>query len=320
MVVNLGAEEAVAKAIRLANNRKNLEQRLGDVSLDLTIYRKAPDKFIRINPRNQIAIKELEDKLRENYNLDVEFEETKIKGIYQSSNANIGGYIYGVINRFFNDNYFIQDLASVICVEELDLEQGNSFLETCAATGFKSILAYDLMKGKVKIRALDVDPIKYQRMLAFFKQFNVGAETDLIDATQFNSNYKFDSILVDAPCSSEGMNVVYDSDLKKDVGGFGKVVEYSNEDIERFSVLQLRLLQKGYGCLKENGTLIYATCSLNKIENEGVVIRFLEENKDASVVNVDMDKYGIKHTSSNLGIRIIPDKTKGFYFTKIKKT
>src|SRR6056297_648668 len=207
-------------------NKKDLIKRLSVVGLDLSIYEKVPKKYIRINPRNPINTKRLENELYSHYGIKVKFKETTIKGIYESSNKDIGGWIKGKQNKFFNRNYFIQDLASVVCVEELDLEPNKTFLETCAARGFKTILANDMMNGKLKITALDINPEKYEIMLSFFEKFGIKAKTKLVDSTKFKGE-KYDFVLVDAPCSSEGMNVVYDSKLKKDVSGLNEVLKYS---------------------------------------------------------------------------------------------
>lgn len=299
-------------------NRKNLKNRLEDVGLDLYIYKTRPKKFIRINPRCPIKINELKKKLHKNYTIKVKFKEINIKGIYESTNTNIGGWINGKRNKFFNKNYFIQDLASIICVKELDLHQGQSLLDLCAARGFKSILAHDLTKGKIKITALDIDNEKYKIMLKFFKKFRINAETHLIDSTKFKSQ-KYDRVLVDVPCSSEGMTFVYNEKLKRDVSGLDNVLQYSQQDVKKFSKLQERLLQNGFNHLKKGGILIYATCTLNKIENENVIDKFLRKNNDALVFNPNMRKYGIGCKVSRLGVRILPEKTKGFYFTKIIK-
>ena len=150
------------------------------------------------------------------------------------------------------------------------------------------------------------------------KKFGINAETYLIDSTQYKGK-KYERVLVDAPCSCEGMTVSYDTELQKDVSGFDAVVQYSQKDIKKLTELQSKLLQKGFEHLKEDGILIYATCTLNKEENEEVVREFLQRNNNAIIVDSDMKKYGIKYKSSGFGVRILPDKTKGFYFAKIKK-
>ena len=238
---------------QLEQNKRELKKRLKEVNLDLSIYEKAPRKYIRINPRNPIRVLTLEKELLKNYSLKTHFKKTAIKGIYESSNNNIGGWIKDKKNIFFNENYFIQDFASVICVNEFGLKSNKTFLETCAARGFKTILASDMLKGKLKITALDINLEKYKIMIGFFKKFGIKAKTKLIDFTKFKGK-KDDFVLVDAPCSSEGMNVTYDSNLKKDVGGLDEVLKYSQKDIYDFAELQSKLLQNGFNHLKKNGT------------------------------------------------------------------
>ena len=311
--------DAVEKATQLGRNRRHLEARSKSVGVDLEVFRSKPKKFIRINPREPIDILELRRRLNEDYGIQTEFYETGIQGVYESSNSDIGGLINGKRNTLFNRRYFIQDLASVICVNELYLKEGQSFLETCAARGFKSILAHDLMKGRIDITALDIDPEKYEIMLRFFRQFGINSETYLTDATQYKGK-EFDRVLVDAPCSCEGMVVVYNAELQRDVSGFDTIVQYSKDDVKKLAKLQGKLLQNGFDHLKQSGTLIYATCTLNREENENVVRDFLRRNKEASITAPNMDKYSVECDVSRWGVRIFPGKTKGFYFSKIKKS
>mgnify|MGYP001594641114 FL=1 len=76
-------------------NKIALKNRLKNVGLDLSIYKKFPKKYIRINSRNPIKIIELEEGFLKKYGIKVKLEETTIKGIYESSNSNIGGWING---------------------------------------------------------------------------------------------------------------------------------------------------------------------------------------------------------------------------------
>jgi len=313
------AGEAVRQAVDLAQRRRDLVHRLKGVDLDLEIYRERPFKFIRIDPRNPIDVRELVEKLETEFGLHTTFTETGVPGIYQSSNRDIGGYINGQENPYFNSRYFIQDLASVVPVVELGLQQGHSFLETCAARGFKTILAYDLMDGQLKITALDIDEAKYETMLQFFQKFGIQADTKLMDATEFEGPL-YDRVFVDAPCSSEGMTVSYSPDLGGDVSGFDYALKFSGQNVAELATLQLKLLQTGYDHTKPGGICIYATCTLNDTENESVVQAFLERNPTAQIVNPDMAQYNPMVTqTSEFGVRTIPGPTKGFYFAKVQK-
>lgn len=309
-------KEAVEKAVQLGRNRLNLRQRLQEVGLDLDIYKKVPDKFIRINPRNPIDVRELEQRLKDNYNLEATFEETGVPNVYRSSNSDIGGLIAGQSNELFMKHYFIQDFASVLAVYVLGLQEGDSYLDLCAAPGFKTILAHDFANGDLDITALDVDEKRFERLQRFLGKDGIEAKLHLADSTTFQGG-KYDKVLVDAECSCEGMIVKYDSDIERDVSGLGSVLKKSSDDIEELTKLQLQLLQNGFNHLKERGVLVYATCAMNKYENEEVVKKFLLSNPDAKVEVPDMSQFDIGAKVSDLGVRVIPGRTRGLYFTRI---
>jgi len=322
---------AVEQALRLGQNRLDLQTRLQEVNLDLSLYRTVPSKFIRINPRNPIDITELERKLSKDYDVKAEFKPAGfrgIRGIYESSNSNIGGTINGRKNELFMKHYFIQDLASVVAVSALEMFRDAppySYLELGAAPGFKTILVHDKLEGKVNITVVDNHPRRFEQMTRFFQDYGVPATAHLKDGTTFCRG-KYEKVLVDAPCSGEGMIVKFDSELQQDVGGINKVLEYSKEDIAKFAEVQLKLLQNGFNCIENGSTvrLVYVTCALNKEENDAVVERFLEKNPSAGLMDIDLETIEMYHGNpytefeyTKVGVRIRPGKTKGLYFTKI---
>ena len=80
----------------------------------------------------------------------------------------------------------------------------------------------------------------------------------------------FDKILVDAPCSGEGM-------FRRDEIA---VTEWSPEHVETCAVRQLAILDSAAHCLREDGILVYSTCTFSMEENEGVVLKFLEAHPE----------------------------------------
>ena len=263
------AQEAVKEAVRLARNRLGLQERLSAVGQDLSIYRTTPQKYIRINPRNPIEIRALERKLQEEYRIEIFFEETGIPHVYRSSCENIGGLIGDRRNNLLQ-HYIIQDLASIVAMQALEIEKGNSYLELGAAP--------EHWQGK-----------------------------------------QYDRVVIGAPCSCEGMIVKYDKELQRDVGGINKVLEFSQENIEKLQEEQRKLLQNGFKHLRRKGKLLYVTCTLNRNENEDVIAAFLEDNSTARIDLPRIDNEDVHMQVSDKGIRVIPRKTKGLYFTRIIK-
>ncbi len=298
-------------------NKRDLQRRLSEVDLTLGIYDLVPTKYIRIDPRNPISIDELEKRLFEDHGIDTTFLETGIEGIYQSTNQNIGGMINGKKNELFMKYYFIQDLASVLSVTALEIEKGNSLLDMCAAPGFKTILCNDLVNGELQVTAIDSSEKRYDRMLGFFGDYNIAAETYNIDAQLFRGD-SYDRVLVDAPCSCEGMVVKYDQTANRDISGLDKALEFSQQDVLDLTQTQLQLLQNSFHHLKKGGLLVYSTCAMNTIENEGVIKAFLQQNPNAQV-NLPAIAASVDYKKSDLGMRIYPGATRGLYFSRIVK-
>jgi 16S rRNA C967 or C1407 C5-methylase (RsmB/RsmF family) len=97
-------------------------------------------------------------------------------------------------------------------------------------------------------------------------------------AEVFPLKQRFDYILADVPCSGEG-TFRMTSERSKYIEREGKV---------RLPELQKRILLRAFDLLKENGQLIYSTCTYNPDENESVV-DFLLDNRDAELLSVDLD-------------------------------
>ena len=309
----------VSENARREENRADLERRLKEVGLDMGIYEIEPPKYIRINPRNSISIEELAHRLKKRYGVDVIFEPTGIEGIYRSPNSDIGGQIGNHANEFFMKHYFIQDLASVLAVLFLELKGGEKFLDLCAAHGFKTILAHDLVNGQLDITAIDIDKKRYERLIGFLRQFDIKAETHKVDGITFEGGL-YDKVLVDAPCSDEGWVRRYDPELKKEVSGLETVLKIGPRDIMKNAELQLALLQSGFNHLKVGGILVYSTCTMNRTENEGVISEFLGRNHEALIYLPRIPDVGSLYQQSEYGIRIIPGSTKGMFIARIRKT
>lgn len=78
------------------------------------------------------------------------------------------------------------------------------------------------------------------------------------------------------------------------------------KDMEKLAEVQLKILENSAGYLRENGTLIYSTCTVSDIENRGVIDRFLKKNKNFSIV---------------LEKQLLPyiDSSDGFYFCALQR-
>ena len=131
----------------------------------------------------------------------------------------------------------------------------------------------------------------------------------------------FDRILVDAPCSGTGT-------IRKSL----KTISIWNPDmVRRLSITQKQLLETGFNLLKNDGTLVYSTCSLEPEENEGVVDFLINKYENAKLEEINLKlkrspailEFENKKYSKEINkcLRIWPqdNDTEGFFVAKIRK-
>lgn len=179
--------------------------------------------------------------------------------------------------EYFRKGYFsVQDESTGLPVKLLDLQPGMRVLDLCAAPGGKTAFMADVMKNSGEIVALDrfESRLKILRKnLDRLKVTNVTSVT--IDANEFTDESGFDRVLVDAPCSGLGtLTKKPDLKWKRDLG-----------DIRNIVNIQYELLKRGAGLLKQGGSLVYSTCTVEPEENSEIIKKFLSENSDFKLIN-----------------------------------
>lgn len=144
------------------------------------------------------------------------------------------------------------------------------------------------------------------------------------DGTKIESENLFDRIMLDVPCSGSGIMRKNPKVLK----------EYNPKLLKSISRLQYNLLEKSFSLLKKGGILVYSTCSLDPEENEFVIEKFLNNQKDVKLLKVDLKntiqtnlikQFKSKEISKQVyerTLRIWPqnNNTGGFFIAKIQKT
>jgi 16S rRNA (cytosine967-C5)-methyltransferase len=204
--------------------------------------------------------------------------------------------------HLFQEGFFtIQDESSMLIAPLLDPQPGMKVLDACAAPGGKTTHLAEYMKNEGKLVAVDLHPHKEKLVQANVKRLGTSiVETLVSDARKLDDQFKpeFDRILLDAPCS--GFGVIR---RKPDVKW-----KKEEKDIAQIAEVQVGLLSKVSTLLKENGQLVYSTCTLDREENQGVVDRFLSEHPHFSVVEGSTQQILPQHFGSD-----------GFYMTKLEK-
>lgn len=253
--------------------------------------------------------------------LDIDIEKVKyIDNAYfiKSIVSGLGNTIEQNIGLFQ-----MQEISSMLPAFVLDPNESDVVLDMTAAPGNKTGILAQLMNNKGLIVANDVDKTRLKTLKFTLKR--LGVRNTIVtcrDATKIKFNYKFDKILLDAPCSCEGMIRKKPDSLKA----------WSFREVNSKSALQKKLIANAFSLLKPNGVLVYSTCTLSPEENEEVIDFLLKENKDAKVqdiriagLNYDegLTKYKHKNFNNELkkAIRIWPHKSniEGFFICKIRK-
>ncbi len=183
-----------------------------------------------------------------------------------------GGAFHG--SPLQKEGYFsIQDAASQLAVEALDVKGGMKVLDLCAAPGGKSEYCAEIMGNEGEIIACDLYPHKTELIDKSCERLGITIiETRVNDAEKFNGEFegKFDRVLLDAPCSGLGI-IRRKPDIKWTKGA---------QDCSALAQTQYRMLRHAKRYLKCGGILVYSTCTISKMENEQMVKTFLRENKD----------------------------------------
>lgn len=195
--------------------------------------------------------------------------------------------------------YYIQEPSAMAVAEALAPKPGDKILDLCAAPGGKSthiagkmmgeglLVSNEIIPGRAKILSQNIERMGIanavvcnetpQRLAEFFTEF-------------------FDKILVDAPCSGEGM-------FRKDETA---IKEWSLDNVKMCADRQRMILEQAASMLKPGGVLVYSTCTFSVEENEGVISDFLKAHEE----------FSIEHT-----MRLWPHKIigEGHFIAKLKK-
>jgi len=171
--------------------------------------------------------------------------------------------------------FYVQDPSTLVAVDVLDPQPGESVLDLCAAPGGKTTYIAQKMQNRGRIVAADSSSARLGLVTENCRRLGVGiVATVACDGTRLNRcrrGEQFDRVLVDAPCSNTGV-MRRRPDLRWRI---------EEKEIARLATLQLKLLGQAAELTKPGGVLVYSTCSLEPEENERVVEQFLGSHAEA---------------------------------------
>ena len=217
--------------------------------------------------------------------------------------------------------YYVQEASSMFLEEALrqttDLKKDLRVLDLCAAPGGKSTLIQSLLSSNSLLVSNEV--IKSRVSILEENMTKWGAANTVVtnnDPKDFaRLDQFFDLIVVDAPCSGSGL-------FRRDPAA---IEEWSEENVELCSQRQQRILSDCWDSLKDNGVLIYSTCSFSKKEDEDI-LQWLLTDLDATGIRLTVPpEWNIVESalssSDAFGYRFWPNKLKGegFFICCVRK-
>ena len=217
-----------------------------------------------------------------------------------------------------NGKIYLQSLSSMVPPLVLSPNTGEKVLDLTAAPGSKTTQMAVMMNNNGYILANELDALRCERL-----KFNIEKQgAKIIEVNNgrgevIGKKYEeyFDKVLLDAPCSGEGRFLANDPKTYR---------SWSEKTVKELSKLQRKLLKSAWQAVKQNGVIVYSTCTLNKEENENIIEWAMNE-LNLKVLDIDLKiKNSTEIVSENLelkkAIRILPSKeTEGFFIAKLKK-
>ena len=210
--------------------------------------------------------------------------------------------------------FYVQEPGAMAPAECIDLEEDWLCLDMCSAPGGKStqlcnklgengiLVSNEIIPSRCKILTSNVERLGLKNVI-----------TTCMDSERLARLYPktFDFIMVDAPCSGEGMF------RKEQIA----IDEWSKENVEKCAIRQKEILENASKCLKNGGYIVYATCTFSLEENEMLIDEFLSNHPEFELlrVNEEVEKNtsdgiffdGCKCENITSTRRVYPHKNKG---------
>ncbi len=224
---------------------------------------------------------------------------------------------------YFAGLYYLQEPSAMTPASRLPVELGERILDVCAAPGGKATELGAKLKGEGVLIANDISNSRARGLLKNLELFGIGNMMVISEEpgklVEYFPEY-FDKILIDAPCSGEGM-------FRKDK----KMVKaWEEHGPEFFSKLQRSIITQAAAMLKPGGMILYSTCTFDPLENEQTVEYLLETCPEFEIC--EMEGYEgfcegrpeyVKDKSEEYRktVRIFPHKMQGegHYLALVKK-
>lgn len=203
-----------------------------------------------------------------------------------------------------------QDIGSQLTVAALAPQSGETVLDLCSAPGGKAVLMAQYMENQGRIVAFDVHQHKTEIIAKNAQRMGASIiETQCGDMSMFLPEWegKADRVLCDVPCSGLGIMA-----KKPDIRLNGQ------EAVQQLPQLQYKILKNALRYVKKGGIVLYSTCTLNQKENEGNIMRALQEHPEFCLEPFSHSYHEI--TSEGM-LTLMPHlyESDGFFICKLRR-
>lgn len=197
-----------------------------------------------------------------------------------------GGREYSKNPLYHAGLYYIQEPSAMFPAQALPVEPGDFILDMCAAPGGKSTALAAKLRGTGLLVSNDISASRAKALLKNIEASGIRNSIVLTEdpkhlAAPFEGY--FDKILIDAPCSGEGM-------FRKEPSMM-KAWEKNGPDF--FSKLQREIVDCGIRMLRDGGMMVYSTCTFSVEENEGTLKYILENYPEMHMVPIEQTGEGL---------------------------
>lgn len=233
------------------------------------------------------------------------------------------GFYYDEENRlnparhpyYYAGLYYLQEPSAMTPASLLPVNPGDTVLDLCAAPGGKSTELAAKLNGEGFLLSNDISNSRAKALLKNLELFGVGNCCISSEAPEKLALYFegfFDKILIDAPCSGEGM-FRRDKDMVK---------SWLQKGPEYYSNIQREIMDQAVSMLKPGGMLLYSTCTFDEREDEGTIRYVLETYEDMRLVSLELKPGFVSGKGLEGCVRLFPHKIdgEGHFIALLEKT
>lgn len=213
------------------------------------------------------------------------------------------------LNIYEDGLIYLQSLSSMIPPLILNPNNNEQILDMTAAPGSKTSEIASLANNNALITAVERNKKRFERLKYNMDKLGVKKINLMqLDALDIDEYYSFDKILLDAPCSGSGT--------------LSNIEEFDDK-LLNVAKIQERLLDKAIKLVKEDGYIVYSTCSILDLENEDIINKILKKYSNIELIKIDKSLFkDIELLPSKMDeiIKVLPTKYyEGFFISILKK-